>query len=86
MNFVKILALAMKYHFMFLTILKLRNSKSELSSDPAKSEKVIKTIKLSSVAPRIYLESEEEVEKYVNMLKEKLLSALEENVRIRVEF
>ena len=59
---------------------------AKLSSDPAKSEKVIKTIKLSSVAPRIYLESEEEVEKYVNMLKEKLLSALEENVRIRVEF
>jgi len=55
------------------------------SKDPDIKPKPIKTIKPASLKQKAYLETVEDVDTFVNKVKDTLLEAVEKNIRIRIE-
>ena len=53
--------------------------------DKPKQVKITRTFKATSVAPKVYLENEQDVEAFIQAVRAKLLEELKENVRIRVK-
>ncbi len=57
----------------------------ETEPNKTKPAKKIKTIRTSTLATKAYLENEQDVENFVQNLKQKLLAELGQDVRIRIE-
>jgi len=55
------------------------------SKEPGQKSKPIKTIKPANLKQKAYLETVEDVDDFVNKVKDSLLEALKNNVRIRIE-
>jgi len=61
------------------------NIREEAGQYSLQPEKETRVIKFSTVYPRQYLESNQDVEEFVQNLKQKLLQELKDNVRIRLQ-
>jgi len=70
---------------MFEEVLESIEEAFKPSKEPGQKSKPIKTIKPANLKQKAYLETVEDVDDFVNKVKDSLLEALKNNVRIRIE-
>jgi len=63
----------------------IERERKKKSSEPVQPQKKTKMVKASSLAPKAYLETKEDVESFLDALRSRLLSELGSDVRIRLQ-
>ena len=65
----------------------MENIDEAFNPDPEHEEKPkqIKTIKPASFKQKLYLETEDDVDAFVNKVRDELLEAVKNNIRVRIE-
>ncbi len=61
----------------------IENAKDPINPKPAKKE--VKTIRPAVLSPKTYLETEEDVDGFLNTIKEAITSAIRDNKRVRIQ-